>query len=317
MMMAEPIYVVRKAGTRGWWWALWASFRRFWDAPKDAWVSDGHGFAPTKAQAEADAFEKASRLWPGSAAPLWLGTASADQFWRDYRVLVEGRVLPQLAPVGWVYQWGHYHSDASYPGAPTYSFHRFEVLKQTATRLYVYVPNGSDRPYDPRTDSLSTVDRRKLLTDGRAELGGRHCLYRSVCTLESLALPCWSDGGKEVAQALHEWGHTRDDCAVLAGLDLAVPAVPGPAPAAVTELAWDALAAVQKNDWRHTADYTALKILADALEDAGVSNAALLAHLRRGDHHCRYCWAVQRLLTELNGRSPTPGRNRREAACAR
>jgi hypothetical protein len=39
-----------------------------------------------------------------------------------------------------------------------------------------------------------------------------------------------------------------------------------------------------------------LPILADALEDAGCTEAAVLAHCRGGGEHVRGCWAVD-LLT--------------------
>ncbi|HEY1381779.1 MAG TPA: hypothetical protein VGF55_33580 [Gemmataceae bacterium] len=39
-----------------------------------------------------------------------------------------------------------------------------------------------------------------------------------------------------------------------------------------------------------------LPILADALEDAGCTNADLLAHCRGGGPHVRGCWAVDLLL---------------------
>jgi hypothetical protein len=39
-----------------------------------------------------------------------------------------------------------------------------------------------------------------------------------------------------------------------------------------------------------------LPILADALEDAGCSDAAILAHLRSAGPHFRGCWAVDLLM---------------------
>jgi hypothetical protein len=45
-------------------------------------------------------------------------------------------------------------------------------------------------------------------------------------------------------------------------------------------------------EWR----YEDLPVLADALEDAGCAEAALLAHLRGPGPHCRGCWPMDRLL---------------------
>jgi hypothetical protein len=39
-------------------------------------------------------------------------------------------------------------------------------------------------------------------------------------------------------------------------------------------------------------DFTAMPVLADALEEAGCTNAALLDHCRHGGPHVRGCWAV-------------------------
>jgi hypothetical protein len=46
--------------------------------------------------------------------------------------------------------------------------------------------------------------------------------------------------------------------------------------------------------------YAALPILADALEDAGCTDAELLAHCRRPGGHARGCWAVDLLLEGAN-----------------
>jgi hypothetical protein len=39
-----------------------------------------------------------------------------------------------------------------------------------------------------------------------------------------------------------------------------------------------------------------LPVLADALEDAGCTDAALLGHLRGGGEHVRGCWALDLVL---------------------
>jgi hypothetical protein len=43
-------------------------------------------------------------------------------------------------------------------------------------------------------------------------------------------------------------------------------------------------------------DFFAMPILADALEDAGCDDAAILGHLRGPGPHVRGCWAVDLLL---------------------
>jgi hypothetical protein len=45
-------------------------------------------------------------------------------------------------------------------------------------------------------------------------------------------------------------------------------------------------------------DFAALPVLADALEDAGCADAALLGHLRGRGPHVRGCWAVDLLLDQ-------------------
>jgi hypothetical protein len=42
-----------------------------------------------------------------------------------------------------------------------------------------------------------------------------------------------------------------------------------------------------------------LRILADALEDAGCDNAEILAHCRSGGEHVRGCWVVDLLLNKI------------------
>lgn len=45
-----------------------------------------------------------------------------------------------------------------------------------------------------------------------------------------------------------------------------------------------------------TGDFSALPILADALEEAGCDSADLLDHLRGIDRHARGCWALEQIL---------------------
>jgi hypothetical protein len=45
-------------------------------------------------------------------------------------------------------------------------------------------------------------------------------------------------------------------------------------------------------------DGTRLAALADAVEDAGCENPALLSHLRDGETHVRGCWAVDQVLAQ-------------------
>jgi hypothetical protein len=45
-------------------------------------------------------------------------------------------------------------------------------------------------------------------------------------------------------------------------------------------------------------DFSAMPILADALEDAGCDNAELLGHLRGPGKHVRGCWAVDLVLAK-------------------
>jgi hypothetical protein len=43
-------------------------------------------------------------------------------------------------------------------------------------------------------------------------------------------------------------------------------------------------------------DFGAMPILADALQDAGCEDAAILEHCRGGEPHCRGCWVVDLIL---------------------
>jgi hypothetical protein len=45
-----------------------------------------------------------------------------------------------------------------------------------------------------------------------------------------------------------------------------------------------------------TGDFARMPILADALEDAGCAEPAILEHLRGGHRHTRNCWVLERLL---------------------
>jgi hypothetical protein len=45
-----------------------------------------------------------------------------------------------------------------------------------------------------------------------------------------------------------------------------------------------------------TRDFDRLAVLADALEDAGCTDAELLGHLRGPGPHVRGCWALDKVL---------------------
>jgi hypothetical protein len=59
----------------------------------------------------------------------------------------------------------------------------------------------------------------------------------------------------------------------------------------VTATAWELAAGV-----RADGAFDRLPILADALEDAGVTDPELLAHCRAGSGHVRGCWALDVVL---------------------
>src|SRR5262249_5429084 len=66
---------------------------------------------------------------------------------------------------------------------------------------------------------------------------------------------------------------------------------------------------------RHTydeGDFAALPVLADALEDAGCTDEAILAHCRGGGEHVRGCWVLDGLL----GHEAARGQDRFLLACA-
>lgn len=48
-------------------------------------------------------------------------------------------------------------------------------------------------------------------------------------------------------------------------------------------------------------DFSIMPILADALEDAGADDKAMLAHLRDDPVHCGECWAVEALTKAMKG----------------
>jgi hypothetical protein len=69
------------------------------------------------------------------------------------------------------------------------------------------------------------------------------------------------------------------------------PAVPSPA-----WLAWNDGAVRKMAQAIYEGRFADLPILADALEDAGCTDAAILAHCRSGGEHVRGCWVVDLLL---------------------
>jgi hypothetical protein len=52
-------------------------------------------------------------------------------------------------------------------------------------------------------------------------------------------------------------------------------------------------------------DFSALPILADALQDAGCERVDLLTHLRGDDLHCRGCWALELILRHEQNKQQT------------
>jgi hypothetical protein len=64
-----------------------------------------------------------------------------------------------------------------------------------------------------------------------------------------------------------------------------------------TWLAWQGgLVASMAGHIHDSGDFGAMPVLADALEEAGCTDAELLAHCRSGTGHLRGCWAVDLLL---------------------
>jgi hypothetical protein len=64
-----------------------------------------------------------------------------------------------------------------------------------------------------------------------------------------------------------------------------------------TWLAWQGgMAVAMAGHMDATGDFGGLPVLADALEEAGCTDADLLAHLRSGGGHLRGCWAVDLIL---------------------
>ena len=62
-------------------------------------------------------------------------------------------------------------------------------------------------------------------------------------------------------------------------------------------LAWQGgLVAAMARQADEAGDFGGLPVLADALEEAGCTDADLLAHCRSGGRHLRGCWAVDLLL---------------------
>lgn len=62
-------------------------------------------------------------------------------------------------------------------------------------------------------------------------------------------------------------------------------------------LAWhDGLLASMARQMYESRDFTDMPILADALEEAGCTNADILGHCRSGGEHVRVCWVVDLVL---------------------
>lgn len=62
-------------------------------------------------------------------------------------------------------------------------------------------------------------------------------------------------------------------------------------------LAWhDGLIVSMAQQMYDSRDFTDMPILADALEEAGCTDASILGHLRGTGPHARGCWAVDLML---------------------
>jgi len=115
--------------------------------------------------------------------------------------------------------------------------------------------------------------------------------------LLDLAVQCAYGAGLQSAWYVADWAHTaehRSQCELLAdifGMPLA------PAPLQPEWLAWNGGTIVQLAqaiyDERRFED---LPILADALEEAGCTNATIFDHCRQPIAHVRGCWALDAIL---------------------
>ena len=68
----------------------------------------------------------------------------------------------------------------------------------------------------------------------------------------------------------------------------------------------DTVVALASNIWA-ARDYSAMPILADALQDAGCTDEALLDHCRGPNHHCRGCWVLETVLWNRDPIEPPTG----------
>ena len=70
---------------------------------------------------------------------------------------------------------------------------------------------------------------------------------------------------------------------------------PNPLPVFVAEWRTDTVVTLARTMYE-TRDFSAMPILADALQDAGCENDDVLSHCRQQGAHCRGCWALDLIL---------------------
>jgi hypothetical protein len=108
------------------------------------------------------------------------------------------------------------------------------------------------------------------------------------------------DGMNRVCREGHEVGTERSDCWLCHGAHLDVAAVFADRAGFTVNpswLGWDRGSVLGlAREIRRKRAFDLLPVLADALEDAGCGEVALLKHLREGCVHSRACWVIDLLL---------------------
>jgi hypothetical protein len=143
-----------------------------------------------------------------------------------------------------------------------------------------------------------TIEVAERLADGWETPGDRATIDADWQTAGSPAwVVSWPDGSDNPVERAVHWARQRG----AAGLADVVREVFGnpfrPAALDPAWLAWgDGTAPKLARALYEERRFADLPILADALEEAGCTNADVLQHLRGGGNHTRGCWALDRVL---------------------
>jgi hypothetical protein len=178
-------------------------------------------------------------------------------------------------------------SDGLCPAGQLTRFHQTWEDFSWDLRLNTIDPHGGSTVLLPDRLGLVLV---QAVSSPEAGPAARGALYDD---LESYFVGPWKDGRQE----------RRAECQLLREVFgnpfrpvTASPAWRSPQVVGLAQAAYDQRDAFTGRGWTSTLNPARLAVLADALEEAGCTDADLLGHLRGPGPHVRGCWAVDLLL---------------------